>query len=133
MPRPAKRCGAPSAPTSPIGETTVGNMLVVGDLLIAGNAGGERGVRGKVQAFDINTGDLQWVMYNMGPDNEVGIGPRFNPFYADDKLGSLVDLVRRQLASWRRHRLGLLHLGSRDQPLLLLDRQLRSVEPGLPS
>ncbi|MCW5714986.1 MAG: PQQ-binding-like beta-propeller repeat protein [Bauldia sp.] len=68
-----------------IGETMVGNMLVAGDLLIAGNAGGERGVRGKVQAFDINTGNLQWVMYNMGPDNEVGIGPNYNPFYADDR------------------------------------------------
>jgi PQQ-dependent dehydrogenase (methanol/ethanol family) len=68
-----------------IGETTVGNMIVAGDLLISGNAGGERGVRGKVQAFDINTGNLQWVMYNMGPDNEVGITPGYNPFYADDR------------------------------------------------
>ncbi|MGD9740511.1 MAG: PQQ-binding-like beta-propeller repeat protein [Bauldia sp.] len=68
-----------------IGETTVGNMLVAGDLLIGGNAGGERGVRGKVQAFDINTGNLQWVMYNMGPNNEVGIGPSYTPFYADNR------------------------------------------------
>ncbi|MCC6736193.1 MAG: PQQ-binding-like beta-propeller repeat protein, partial [Bauldia sp.] len=68
-----------------IGETTVGNMVVANDLLIAGNAGGERGVRGKVQAFDINTGNLQWVMYNMGPNNEVGIGPNYTPFYADDR------------------------------------------------
>ncbi|MGD9740321.1 MAG: PQQ-binding-like beta-propeller repeat protein, partial [Bauldia sp.] len=82
-----------------IGETTVGNMLVVDNLLIAGNAGGERGVRGKVQAFDINSGNLQWVMYNMGPDNEVGIGPRFNPFYDDDKQGSLVTWYG---DSWRR-------------------------------
>ncbi len=115
MPRPAKRCGARSAPTSSIGETTVGNMLVVGDLLIAGNAGGEYGVRGKVQAFDIDTGNLQWVMYNMGPDNEVGIGPRFNPFYADDKQRLARDLVRRQLASRRRHGVGLFHLGSGDR------------------
>ncbi|MGE0458685.1 MAG: PQQ-binding-like beta-propeller repeat protein [Bauldia sp.] len=82
-----------------IGETTVGNMLVMNDLLVAGNAGGERGVRGKVQAFDINTGNLQWVMYNMGPDNEVGIGPRFNPFYQDEKIGSLATWYG---DSWRR-------------------------------
>ncbi|MGD9739645.1 MAG: PQQ-binding-like beta-propeller repeat protein [Bauldia sp.] len=68
-----------------IGETTVGNQIVVGDLLIGGNAGGERGVRGKVQAFDINTGQLQWVMYNMGPDNEVGIGPNYQAFYPDNQ------------------------------------------------
>src|SRR5690606_28491906 len=68
-----------------IGETTVGNQIVIGDLLIGGNAGGERGVRGKVQAFDINTGALQWVMYNMGPDNEVGITPGYQAFYPDNQ------------------------------------------------
>jgi PQQ-dependent dehydrogenase (methanol/ethanol family) len=72
-----------------ISEHTAGNGIVVGDLYIIGNAGGEFGVRGKVTAFDIDTGRTQWVMYNMGPDNEVGIGPRFNPFYADDRQGSL--------------------------------------------
>ena len=56
-------------------------------------------MRGKVQAFDINSGNLQWVMYNMGPDNEVGIGPRFNPFYQDEKIGSLVTWYG---DSWRR-------------------------------
>ncbi len=58
------------------------------DLYIIGNAGGEYGVRGKVQAFNINTGQTQWVMYNMGPNNEVGIGPRFEPFYADDQVAN---------------------------------------------
>ncbi|MGD9740803.1 MAG: PQQ-binding-like beta-propeller repeat protein, partial [Bauldia sp.] len=82
-----------------VGETLVGNGLVVGDLFVTGNAGGEYGVRGKIQAFDINNGNLQWVMYSMGPDNEVGIGPRFNPFYADDKVGSLTTWYG---DSWRR-------------------------------
>lgn len=72
-----------------IGEHTPGNGIVINDLYIIGNAGGEFGVRGKVSAFDLDTGQTQWVMYSMGPDNEVGIGPRFEPFYADDKQGSL--------------------------------------------
>ncbi len=72
-----------------IREETAGNGIIVGDLYIIGNEGGEYGVRGKVQAFDIHTGQTQWVMYSMGPDNEVGIGPRFNPYYDDDKQGSL--------------------------------------------
>jgi PQQ-dependent dehydrogenase (methanol/ethanol family) len=72
-----------------ISEHSPGNGIVVNDLYVMGNAGGEFGVRGKISAFDINTGQTQWVMYNMGPDNEVGIGPRFNPYYADDKQGSL--------------------------------------------
>ncbi|MGD9739642.1 MAG: PQQ-binding-like beta-propeller repeat protein [Bauldia sp.] len=82
-----------------IGETLVGNGLVVNNLFITGNAGGEYGVRGKIQAFDIDNGNLQWVMYSMGPDNEVGIGPRFNPFYEDDKVGSLTTWYG---DSWRR-------------------------------
>jgi PQQ-dependent dehydrogenase (methanol/ethanol family) len=82
-----------------IAEVLVGNGIVIGDLYITGNAGGERGLRGKVQAFDIDTGNLQWVMYSVGPDNEVGIGPRFNPFYADDRQGSLATWYG---DSWRR-------------------------------
>ncbi len=65
-----------------IREHNPGNGVVIGDLYIIGNAGGEYGVRGKVSAFNIDTGQTQWVMYNMGPNNEVGIGPRFDPVYA---------------------------------------------------
>ncbi len=82
-----------------IREHTPGNGIVIGDLYIIGNAGGEYGVRGKVSAFDIHDGQTQWVMYSMGPDNEVGIGPRFNPFYPDDQQGSLSTWYG---DSWRR-------------------------------
>ncbi len=81
------------------GEAMASNGLVVNNLFIVGNEGGEFGARGKVHAYDINTGNLQWTMYSMGPNNEVGIGPRFNPFYADDKQGSLVTWYG---DSWRR-------------------------------
>ena len=64
-----------------IREHTAGNGIIIGDLYIIGNAGGEYGVRGKVQAFDMEDGQTQWVMYNMGPNNEIGIGPRFDPQY----------------------------------------------------
>src|SRR5256714_5835347 len=70
------------------GEGMSGNALVVHNLFIGGNSGGERGARGKVQAYDINTGKQQWVMYNMGPNNEVGIGPKFKPFYPGDKIAN---------------------------------------------
>jgi lanthanide-dependent methanol dehydrogenase len=63
------------------GEGMAGNGLVIGKLFIGGNEGGERGARGKVHAYNIDTGKNQWVMYNMGPNNEVGIGPRFNKNY----------------------------------------------------
>ncbi len=66
-------------------EGMAGNNIVIGKLFIGGNEGGEGGARGKVQAYNIDTGRQQWVMYNMGPNNEVGIGPKFKPFYVDDK------------------------------------------------
>ncbi|MBO8140625.1 MAG: PQQ-dependent dehydrogenase, methanol/ethanol family [Firmicutes bacterium] len=69
-----------------ISETTTTAPLVVGDNVIIGNEGGERGVRGWVAAYHIDTGELVWKYYNMGPDEEMGIGPRFKPFYPDDQV-----------------------------------------------
>jgi PQQ-dependent dehydrogenase (methanol/ethanol family) len=70
------------------GEGMAGNGLIVKNLFLVGNEGGERGARGKVHAYDINTGKMAWTMYNMGPNNEVGIGPKWKPFYADDKMAN---------------------------------------------
>ncbi len=71
-----------------IGETTPGNPLVVNDHVIIGNEGGERGVRGWIAAFDMETGEQQWKYYNTGPDEEMGITDRFQPFYGDDQVDS---------------------------------------------
>jgi glucose dehydrogenase len=60
--------------------------LVVHDKVIIGVMGGERGVRGHITAYNINNGSMRWRYYSMGPNNEVGIGPRFKPFYRDDKM-----------------------------------------------
>jgi PQQ-dependent dehydrogenase (methanol/ethanol family) len=68
------------------GETVSGMPLVLGDKVIVGVAGGERGVRGHVTAYHIDTGRFRWRYYSMGPNNEVGIGPRFDPFYPDDRI-----------------------------------------------
>lgn len=69
-----------------VGETSTLAPLAVHDHVIVGNAGGEFSVRGWVAAYDQNTGEEVWKVYNMGPDEEMGIGPRFNPFYADDQV-----------------------------------------------
>lgn len=63
-------------------EFSVSTGLVAGDLYITGSGGGLYGVRGRVSAFDVDTGGLVWSMYNTGPSDEVGIGPRFDPQYA---------------------------------------------------
>ena len=68
------------------GEGMAGNGLIVGDLFMVGNEGGELGARGKIHAYNINTGKLAWLYYNMGPNNETGIGDKWRPFYEDDKM-----------------------------------------------
>jgi PQQ-dependent dehydrogenase (methanol/ethanol family) len=60
--------------------------LIVGDKVIIGVMGGEKGVRGHITAYNIDNGSMRWRFYSTGPDNEVGIGPKFKPFYADDKV-----------------------------------------------
>jgi PQQ-dependent dehydrogenase (methanol/ethanol family) len=71
-----------------MGETVSAMPLVVKDKVIIGVMGGERGVRGHITAYNINTGSMRWRYYSMGPNNEVGIGPRFKPFYPDDRLAN---------------------------------------------
>jgi len=69
-----------------IGETTTTFPLIVGNNVIIGNEGGERGVRGWVAAYDLQTGEEQWKFYNTGPDEEMGITDRFQPFYEVDQV-----------------------------------------------
>lgn len=68
-----------------ITETTTNAPLIVDDLIIIGNEGGERGVRGWVAAYDLQTGAEAWKFYNTGPNADMGIGERWNPFYDADK------------------------------------------------
>lgn len=70
-------------PTS--GETLTGAPIVAKNKVIVGNAGGELGVRGWVQALDLATGRPLWKAYNTGPDADVKIGAGFHAFYAKDR------------------------------------------------
>jgi len=67
------------------GETMTMAPIVVKGKAIAGNSGGEFGVRGWIAAVDVSNGKLAWRAYNTGPDADVLIGPRFKPFYARDR------------------------------------------------
>ncbi|HKV72944.1 MAG TPA: PQQ-dependent dehydrogenase, methanol/ethanol family [Gemmatimonadales bacterium] len=55
------------------------------ELVFAGISGGEFGVRGRVTAFDANTGAQVWTKYSTGPDDEVGIVGDANSNYASHK------------------------------------------------
>lgn len=67
------------------GETMTMAPIVVKGKVLAGNSGGEFGVRGWLTALDANTGRIAWRAYNTGPDADVLIGPRFKPFYPQDQ------------------------------------------------
>jgi PQQ-dependent dehydrogenase (methanol/ethanol family) len=67
------------------GSTMTNAPIVIKDLVIAGISGGEFGVRGRVTAFDVNTGEQRWVGYSTGPDNEVLLEGDANPNYESHK------------------------------------------------
>ena len=55
------------------GATMTNAPIVIKDMVMAGISGGEFGVRGRITAFDVNTGKAIWTKYSTGPDDEVGI------------------------------------------------------------
>jgi PQQ-dependent dehydrogenase (methanol/ethanol family) len=67
------------------GETTTAAPLVVKNVVISGDSGGELGVRGKVVGLDLKTGKVLWTAYSTGPDKDVLIGSNFKPFYKKDQ------------------------------------------------
>src|SRR5204862_5195693 len=67
------------------GETITMAPIVVKNKVIVGSSGGEMGVRGWIAALDVATGKELWRAYNIGPDRDVKVGPKFKPFYAHDR------------------------------------------------
>ncbi|MEL6128258.1 MAG: PQQ-binding-like beta-propeller repeat protein, partial [Pseudomonadota bacterium] len=53
------------------GETNTATVLPVKDKVIVGISGGEFGVQSHVTAYDINSGELVWRAYSMGPDDQI--------------------------------------------------------------
>lgn len=68
-----------------VGETTTGAPLIVKNVVITGDSGGELGVRGKVVGLDLKTGKILWTAYSTGPDKDVLIGENFKAFYKKDQ------------------------------------------------
>ena len=55
---------------SKVGYSKTAAPLVIGNKVITGIAGGEYGIRGFVDAYDVKTGSLDWRFYTIpGPDN----------------------------------------------------------------
>lgn len=68
------------------GETMTMAPIIVKDKVLVGNSGGELGVRGWLKALDLQTGEVQWIAYSTGPDEETLMtSPDFKPYYAKDQ------------------------------------------------
>ncbi len=63
---------------------TVAPIIAKGKVITASSSG-EMGVRGWIQALDLQTGKPLWRGYNTGPDKDVLIGPNFHAFYPKDQ------------------------------------------------
>lgn len=56
------------------GATSTGAAFVMKDKVLVGISGSEFGIRGYVQAYDLN-GEKPWRAYSTGPDNEMLVDP----------------------------------------------------------
>jgi lanthanide-dependent methanol dehydrogenase len=67
------------------GESITMAPIVAKGKVLVGVSGGEFGVRGWLKAIDAKTGKVAWTGYTAGPDKDVLIGPRYKPFYGQDR------------------------------------------------
>ncbi|MDB5917618.1 MAG: PQQ-dependent dehydrogenase, methanol/ethanol family [Massilia sp.] len=69
-----------------IGETATNAPHVFKDKVITGISGGEFGVRGRITAYDMNTGKELWKAFSTGPDTEMRINPATTMTWTDGKM-----------------------------------------------
>ncbi|MGZ8183295.1 MAG: PQQ-dependent dehydrogenase, methanol/ethanol family, partial [Methylobacter sp.] len=69
-----------------LGMTNTSAPIVVKDTVVTGISGGEFGVRGFLAAYNINTGELAWKGYSMGPDKDTLIDAKKTTTWKDGKV-----------------------------------------------
>ncbi|MAC79022.1 MAG: PQQ-dependent dehydrogenase, methanol/ethanol family [Rhodobacteraceae bacterium] len=57
------------------GETNTATVLPVGDKVLVGISGGEFGVQSHLTAYNMETGEMEWRAYSMGPDDQILFDP----------------------------------------------------------
>ena len=68
------------------GETGTSSPMIFKDKVIVGISGGEFGVRGRMQAYDIKTGRLVWKAYSEGTDAEMIMDPQKTMTWTEGKM-----------------------------------------------
>ncbi|HXR89163.1 MAG TPA: methanol/ethanol family PQQ-dependent dehydrogenase [Steroidobacteraceae bacterium] len=69
-----------------IGETNTNAPHVFKDKVFTGIYGGEFGVRGRMQAYDLKTGKLVWKAYSSGTDAEIIFDPQKTMTWTNGKM-----------------------------------------------
>jgi PQQ-dependent dehydrogenase (methanol/ethanol family) len=69
-----------------LGMTNTNAPLVVNNKVMTGISGGEFGVRGFLAAYDINTGELAWKGYSIGPDKDTLIDAKKTTTWENGKV-----------------------------------------------
>ena len=69
-----------------VGAVNTNAPHVFKDKVITGISGGEWGVRGFINAYDINTGKQVWKAYSVGPDAEMLIDPDKTMTWTDGSM-----------------------------------------------
>jgi alcohol dehydrogenase (cytochrome c) len=96
-----KSNAGPEATMYKQGATMTNAPIVIKDIVIGGISGGEFGVRGRVTAWDANTGKHMWTGYSTGPDSEVLISGDANVNYPSHK-GKDLGVTTWQGDEWKR-------------------------------
>jgi PQQ-dependent dehydrogenase (methanol/ethanol family) len=68
------------------GETATNTPHVFKDKVLTGISGGEFGVRGRITAYDMNTGKQAWKAFSTGPDAEMLMNPATTMTWTDGKM-----------------------------------------------
>ena len=68
------------------GETATNAPHVFKDKVLTGISGGEFGVRGRIMAYDMNSGKELWKAHSTGPDEEMRINPTKTMTWTDGKM-----------------------------------------------
>jgi glucose dehydrogenase len=99
--------------------------------VITGISGGEFGVRGRLLAYDLKTGNKVWTAWSTGPDSELLVDPAKTKTWTNGKMAPIgkglvaQDLAGRPVEARRRHHLGLVRLRPEAE-----SRLLRHGNPG---
>ena len=83
-----------------VGLTMPAAPLVIGDIVVAGVAGGEFGARGYLTAYDALNGRLLWRGYSTGPDSDLLLEGPANTNYPAH-LGRDLGVTTWSADSWR--------------------------------